>query len=57
MVVFLSKNVDGVFLQSFFSAHCLIMIYVCTKFCETVSKDFRVIEQILFSKLTFFKEA
>ena len=31
--------------QMFFSVHCLMMIYICTIFRETITKGFRVIEQ------------
>lgn len=33
-------------LQSFFSAHCLIMPYICIKFHEDTLNDFKVIEQM-----------
>ena len=29
-------------LRFLFSAHCLVMRYVCIKFCESISKCFRV---------------
>ena len=35
-------------LQSFVSAHCLMMLYICTKFCANISKCFKVIERTLF---------
>ena len=28
------------------SVHHLMMLYICTKFCESISKDFRVIDLI-----------
>ena len=31
-----------------FSAHRLIMLYFCTKFCENISKDLGVLVQTLF---------
>ena len=31
-----------------FSAHFLIILYICTKFCENISKGFKVIERTLF---------
>ena len=30
------------------SAHHLMMVYICTKFQEKISKGFRVIESLLF---------
>ena len=29
-------------LQLLFGAYCLMMLYICTKFCENISKGFRV---------------
>ena len=26
-------------------SHCLMILYICTKICETISKGFRVIER------------
>ena len=31
-------------LRYLFSAHCLIVLCICTKFCENISKAFRVTE-------------
>ena len=39
-------------LQFFFSAHCLIMTYICTKFHDEIWNGFEVIEQTLGYKLT-----
>ena len=38
------KNVDGVTI--FFSAHCLMMIYICTKFHENIPNGIKIIERI-----------
>ena len=40
-------------LQFLFSAHCLIMIYICTKFGESILKSLRVMEQTRFQYLLF----
>ena len=29
-------------MESLISAHCLTMLYICTKFCEKLSKGFRL---------------
>ena len=33
-----------------FSAHCLIVFYICTKFNENISKGFKVIEGTQFPR-------
>ena len=38
------KNVGGVTIL----AHCLVLLYICTKFHENISKGFRVIERTQF---------
>ena len=38
------KNVGGVMIL----AHCLVLLYICTKFHENILKGFRVIERIQF---------
>ena len=40
-------------LQSLFSAHPMIMLYICSKFYENISKAFRVIELTWFPELNF----
>ena len=45
------KKCSGVIVT--FSAHCLIMLYICTKFRENISKGSEVIEQKRFSYLNF----
>ena len=37
-------------LQYWISAHCLMMLYICTEFGDNISKDFRVIRRTQFSK-------
>ena len=39
-----------------FSAHCLIMLYICTKFRENILKGFRVIERTRFPYLNFQRD-
>ena len=41
------KCVGGVIVL--ISAHPLMMLYICTKFRENISKGFRVIERTLFA--------
>ena len=38
------KNVDGL-PWLFFSAHCLMMVYICTKFHENILESIKVIER------------
>ena len=42
-------------LWSLFSAYCLMMLYICIKFHENISKGFRVIEGLVFSFSGFSK--
>ena len=44
---FIKMLVELLFL---FSAHCLIVLYISTKFNENISKGFKVIEQTRFQR-------
>ena len=48
MGFFSVKKKEKVELQSSFSGHYLMMLYICTKFWENISKDFKVFEQAQF---------
>ena len=52
--VFLLKQVRQKRIWFLFSANCLIVLYICTKFHENISKGFRVTEltQFLVSKFS-----
>ena len=41
--------------MAFFSAHCLIMLFICTKFRENILRDIRGIEQTRFPIFNFSK--
>ena len=41
------KNVGGV-MVFFFSAHCLLMVYICTKFHENILNGVKVIGRTRF---------
>ena len=38
-------------LQFLFSAYCLMVLYICIKFCKNISNGFKVIERTQFANL------
>ena len=40
-------------LRFLFSAHCLMVVYICTKFHENILEDTKVIERTRFSQEKF----
>ena len=50
-MIFIGKNSKGH--NSVFSAHHLMMVYICTKFHENILEGIKVKEQTQFSKEKF----